>query len=456
MKKILFLIAVGILLSFTPSMGQKQPTQKDIIELNTKIDSLERAVDRLVYDQQRITDTQVMIVNRLIEMREDYVNLLTDSHETRNWILGMVTLIVGAFGVAFPFFSNRSAKKKSDKAEQRASLLHKSIEDIKKKSLKSEAEIKKVATQVNKDREAVRGQLDGVKSIKTQVDDIQTKIETSERNARKSQKEAMINRLFAQAANEKNNDIAIGLYTKILRFEDNDAAYIRRANLYLDNKQYDKAIIDANKVINLKSADNKNAAIAYYILAVAKANLKMYNEAVEFVNKGIEILPKNGDGYKLRASIYAQQDRSQEVIDDIYKAATVTKLNANDYNGLAYAYFKLKKFDFALSNVTESLKKNPNFPEALDTRGCIYMELGEKYYDDALDDFNQALKLNPQLWETYENRINLYDKIISKETDDSKIVELKRLRDADIETFAKRKVNLNNHNNDDDKDDDKD
>ena len=86
----------------------------------------------------------------------------------------------------------------------------------------------------------------------------------------------------------------------------------------------------------------------------------------------------------------------------------------------------------------------------------IIVSLGEKYYDDALDDFNQALKLNPQLWETYENRINLYDKIISKETDDSKIVELKRLRDADIETFAKRKVNLNNHNNDDDKDDDKD
>ena len=143
---------------------------------------------------------------------------------------------------------------------------------------------------------------------------------------------------------------------------------------------------------------------------------------------------------------------SQEVIDDIYKAASVAKLNASDYNGLAYSYFKLKKFDFALSNVTESLKKNPNFPEALDTRACIYIELGEDYYESALVDLNQALILNPQLWEVYENRIKLYDKMISIETDDSKIVELKRLRDADIETFAKRKVNLNTHSKDDDKD----
>ncbi len=452
MKKAFCFIAVGVLLSFTPAMGRQKTTQKEISKLNAKIDSLENMVNTLVYDQQKCIDSQIAIANRLIEVREDYTNLLADSHETRNWILGMVTLIVGAFGVAFPFFSNRSAKKKSDIAEQRATQLHKSIEDIKKKLLKSETEIKKVATQVNKDREVVRGQFDGIKNIKTQVDNIQTKIETSERNARESQKEAMINRLFAQAANEKNNDIAIGLYTKILRFEDNDAAYINRANLYLENKQYDKAIIDANKVIDLKPADNRNTALAYYILAAAKANLKMYNEAVEFVNKGIEILPENADGYKLRASIYAHQDRPQEVIDDIYKAASVAKLNANDYNGLAYSYFKLKKFDFALSNVTESLKKNPNFPEALDTRACIYMELGEDYYESALVDFNQALILNPQLWEVYENRIKLYDKMISIETDDSKIVELKRLRDTDIETFAKRKVNLNTHSKDDDKD----
>lgn len=443
MKKMLFFITVSVFLSVSPSMGQKQPIQKDLIKLNAKIDSLEKMFNSLVYDQQKCIDSQLAIANRLIEVREDYTNLLNDSHETRNWLLGIVSLIVGAFGVAFPLFSNRGAKKKSDKAEQRVLQLHQSIEDIKKRLLMSEKNMKEVAFQVNKDRGVVQGQMEGIKKIKQQVDNMQTKIETSERNARKSQQEAMINRLFAQASNEKNNDTAIDLYTKILRFGENDVAYIYRANLYLESKQYHKAILDANKVIDLTSSNNRNIALAHYIIAAAKANLKMFDDAIQYVNKGIEILPDNADGYKLRATIYAQQDnRAQDVIDDLYKAASVGKLNANDYNGLAYSYFKLKKFDFALSNVTESLKKNPNFPEALDTRGCIYMELGEKYYDAALEDFNQALKLNPQLWETYENRICLYNKMIPIETDDARIVELKQLRDFDIETFAKHKIEL--------------
>ena len=104
MKKAFCFIAVGVLLSFTPAMGRQKTTQKEISKLNAKIDSLENMVNTLVYDQQKCIDSQIAIANRLIEVREDYTNLLADSHETRNWILGMVTLIVGAFGVAFPFF----------------------------------------------------------------------------------------------------------------------------------------------------------------------------------------------------------------------------------------------------------------------------------------------------------------------------------------------------------------
>lgn len=449
MKKRLLFIALGMLLSVTPSMGQKQSTQKDLISLNAKIDSLEKMVNTLVYDQQKHIDSQLAISNRLIEVREDYTNLLNDSHETRNWLLGIVSLIVGAFGVAFPLFSNRIAKKKSEKAEQRVLQLHQSIEDIKRKLLMSERNIKEVATQVNKDRGVVQGQMEGIKNIKQQVDNIQTKIETSERNARESQKEAMINRLFAQAANEKNPNTAIDLYTKILRLEQNVTAYIQRANQYLECKSYHEAILDAKKVIDLNSEDKSNIAYANYILAVANANLSIYDKALQYINEGIEILPNDAEGYKIRASIYAHQDRPQDTIDDLYKAASFTKLNANDYNELAYSHYKLGKFDIALSNVTESLKRNPNFAEALDTRGCIYKELGEQYYKSALEDFNQALKLNPQLWESYENRKCLYDKMIAIETDLKKIQELTRLRDIDMEAFAKHELLFIGKKNDD-------
>lgn len=450
MKKIFSIILFLLIILAVPVVGQSCHTdQKEVNELYNKVDSLERLVNMLIYDCQKNADSQTAIANRLIEMRDDYVVLLTDSHETRNWLLGIVTLIVGAFGVAFPFFSNRNALKKSEKVERIILQLYQNFEDIKKKLFASEKRIKDIATQVNKDRSVVQGQLDGIKNIKNQVGLIQTKIETSERNARESQKETMINRLFAQAFNEKNSNIAIDLYTRILKIEENASAYIFRANQYLKSKLYREAILDAEKVIDLNNSDKKTIAIAYCIIATAKANLKIYDEALQYVNKGVEIFPNYSEMYKIRATIYARQDRLQDAIDDLYKIASFRRLNANDYNELAYSHYKLGKYDIALSNVTESLKLNPNFAEALDTRGCIYMELGEQYYESALMDFGQALKLNPRLWETYENRMHLYDKMILSEVDDKKITMFKQMRDRDMEIFANHEIPLREEKNND-------
>jgi tetratricopeptide (TPR) repeat protein len=417
--------------------------QKRVELLNSKIDSLENLISILVYDQQKMADSQIAIANRLIEMREDYTNLLNDSHETRNWLLGIVSLIVGAFGVAFPFFSNRSTKKKSERAEQRILQLHQSIEDIKKKLLISERSMKDVALQVNRDRGVVQGQLDGIKNIKKQVDNIQTKIETSERNARESQKQALINRLFSEALNSSSDkDISrtIELYSRIISLNDNDLkAYNNRALAYFQNSEYDKAIEDATTIINIDGA----YASAYAIRGMAFSALDLKNKAIEDFNRYVQY--SKGDDIRealtFRAGLYIDMKNWEKAIEDYDKVAKIAPLTYKQLNNRAFAYYNLGKLDIAEKDVLEAISECPKEESAYaayDTLGCIYV--GQNKYDEALDYFNKAISLKPDLWESYENRSNLYKIFMNNATSETEKLKYKSLYNNDLETVRIKSV----------------
>jgi len=65
-------------------------------------------------------------------------------------------------------------------------------------------------------------------------------------------------------------------------------SYSNRGAAYANKKQYDEAISDYNKAIEL----NPGYATAYYNRAIAYANKKHYDEAVSDYNKAIELNPR--------------------------------------------------------------------------------------------------------------------------------------------------------------------
>ena len=183
------------------------------------------------------------------DTREDYMTFLTDSHETRNWTIGIISLIVAALGVAAPLLLSYLAKQKSE-------TLFRTLKQ----------NINSIAEQINRDREIINTQLSDIRTIKDQIDKIQAKIKASETNARQSQQRAMISSLFSQALKEEDKNTAIKLYSRILKIDPKYAdALNNRSIAYTDLKQYDKALADALQYISIQPDSPNGYAIAGYI-----------------------------------------------------------------------------------------------------------------------------------------------------------------------------------------------
>ncbi len=448
MKNILILI-----LALCATMASEAATTKtrpsETAKLSEKVDSLTSVIDDLSHNIQAITKTQEMLSVRMAETREDYMTFLTDSHETRNWTIGIISLIVGAFGIATPIFLNHQAKKKSEKALKAVSDLSQNIDNINTGIISTQNRIDDVAKQINKDRKIINSQLSDITNIKKQVTTLQKKSEASENNARKSQLSAMISRLFSEALKEKDSNRAIELYSRILKLDPQDIdALNNRSIAYSDTKQYHLAIQDAEQYIKLKP-DSPNG---YAIIGLIYLEQKDYARAIKYCEEAIHKDPQDIRGYRTLSSVYLESEQWQNLIDTFNIIAQKDQLTAMNYNNRAYAYYKLGKLEIALADANEALSMdnddNSAKAHALDTRACIYIAMGPDYYNLALNDLNKAIALDPNLWALYENRAALYQKMMEVTSDPAQEGQYKQLRLADLETFRKQSTYKGNESDD--------
>lgn len=443
MKNILILILAMCATVVSEAATTKIRTS-ETAKLSEKIDSLTSVIDVLSHNMQAITETQGMLSVRMAETREDYMTFLNDSHETRNWTLGIISLIVGAFGVATPILLNLQAGKKSEKALVAVKTLNRNIDNINTGIMSTQRQINIVAEQINKDREKINNQLSDITEIKAQIDKIQNKIKASEENARESQQRAMISRLFAEALKEKDSGRAVELYSRILKIDSNDIESAgNRGLLYANLKQYDKALRDAKNCIKI----NPESSIGYTLLGYIYFNMDKYAEAIRYCNEAIRKKPHIASNYRIMALAYIEEGQLQLSINALNELVDCNQANSSDYNNRAYVYCKLGKLEVALADANEALSicddDDSLKASILDTRGCIYANMGPDNYESALNNFNKAIKLNPQLWEAYENRASLYQKLIETTLDPKQQEQYKQLRLADLETFRKRNTQDN-------------
>jgi tetratricopeptide (TPR) repeat protein len=88
-------------------------------------------------------------------------------------------------------------------------------------------------------------------------------------------------------------------------------AYSNRGAAFLEEKQYDKAIDDFNKTIEL-SPRNANAFLGR---GLSLANKNQFSRAIEDVNRAIVLNPKKPDAYTVRGLIYAQIGNPRAISD---------------------------------------------------------------------------------------------------------------------------------------------
>ena len=182
-------------------------------------------------------------------------------------------------------------------------------------------------------------------------------------------------------------DRAISDFDKAIELDQNNTkAYIGRGKAYRFKKDYDRAIADFDKTIEL----DKNNAGAYIGRGKAYRFKKNYNHAIADFDKAIELDQNNAGAYIGRGIAYRLKKKYDRAIADFDKAIELDKNNAGAYIGRGIAYRLKKKYDRAIADFDKAIEPDKNNAEAYIGRGIAYRL--KKKYDRAIADFDKAIE----------------------------------------------------------------
>jgi len=141
---------------------------------------------------------------------------------------------------------------------------------------------------------------------------------------------------------------AVDYFTNEIRANpDNSSAYIRRAQIWKDRKEYDVAIADFSEAIRL----DPGSEVCWVARGVAWSDMKDFDRAIADYAEAIRIDPK-------------------------YAAV---------YNNRAYAWAEKREYDRAIADCSEAIRLDPRYSMAFNNRGRAWAK--KKEYDRAIADF---------------------------------------------------------------------
>ena len=444
MKKyiILAMLVCSTTLSLAQTNNNKSTSVKVDVEvvLNKQVEILNARIDSITIVHQQIIDkvlseTKDNCINYYDRLDNEMDRTLTKF----SWIWGLL----GAFiGILIPIIINRIyerslkeeiEKLKNDISNQVFQLNRETSIGMRNLERVTMSRVRERYNDIDQQLKKLNEEASSLGLMKEQLEVIKTKIEVSERNAKESQKQAMISRLFSEALSVADEDSsrAIELYSRIISLNDKELrAYNNRAVAYFQNEEFEKAIEDTTSILNIDS----NYVTAYAIRALANARL---NNRAEAINDFESCIRYGNDeekikAYESRATELIRFEMWQDAIRDYDTIAETRPLNTFELNNRAYAYYSLGKNDIAYIDATKSIEADNKNAAAYDTLGCIC--IAKEMYYEALDYFNKAIEIIPDLWESYENRANLYKILIDIATTESEKAKYRELYEKDIET----------------------
>jgi len=181
---------------------------------------------------------------------------------------------------------------------------------------------------------------------------------------------------------------ALKAYARSLEFDpDNTAALNGRAQLYLSERDHERALADLERAFRV-TRGAPNAAIA---LAYGRRLAGDLARALELCNDVLEAAP-HYDALLERAAVQAELGHEDLALLDLERASELAPRAARPYVQRGALHLRAKRYPAVLEAVAAALRRSPDEPHALALRGLARLKLG---IEGARQDLEGCLRLDP-------------------------------------------------------------
>ena len=166
---------------------------------------------------------------------------------------------------------------------------------------------------------------------------------------------------------------------------------IDKAQLEIGKLNYDVAIEDCNKAIELDST----FIDAYYYIGIANNKKQDYDTAIDFFKKSIDLSPNYAKSWNHMGFSYEKLGQMDKAIDSYKKAVEFEPKYALANYNLGNAYKQEKQLDNAIESYKKATEIDPNYAYAWLFMGYAYLDKNDYY--SAIQNLDKAININPDL-----------------------------------------------------------
>ena len=163
----------------------------------------------------------------------------------------------------------------------------------------------------------------------------------------------------------------------------------------VQKQDLDRQISGCTEIITKGRETKDNLAAAYNNRGYAYGHKGDYDRAIADFSKAIELDPKDAETYFNRGYAYGHKGDYDRAIADFSKALELDPKAVVAYNSRGAAYEHKGDHDRAIADFSKVLELDPKDAHVYHNRGAAYEDKGD--HDRAIADYRRALQFDPSI-----------------------------------------------------------
>jgi tetratricopeptide (TPR) repeat protein len=198
-------------------------------------------------------------------------------------------------------------------------------------------------------------------------------------------------------------DEAIKLFDKAIDINSSySPAWKAESYAYLTLEDYENGLEYINRYLDVNKTDPEALILKGWALDEIGDYPGRYNEAIEVLDKAIDLDPQNAWAWSNKGNALTDLGRYPEAIQAFNKAIELEPLYALAYSNKGWSLDEQGKYDEAIEALDRAIELDPQLALAWCNKGNTLTNQGK--YDEAIEALDQAIGLDSQLALAWNNK----------------------------------------------------